>query len=349
MLPLQRLLLKGAELSGAGGAERVRASLAFAAQLDRAGAEYFQVNPLARLRLAQLGRVDQNYVAHEYFNAAWTPAYHADVADEMAGAKLSYVGSATVMENFDQFALKAETTKLVAAAKDRATAETIKDFARNQVFRRDVYARGAPKASSDELDTILGRSRFWLARPRVLCTLTGKTPAGEITLQEETYRPVLDALAREPMTFDDLATAPETKTLDRGRLRQAVFGHAALGNLWPALPEEGEAARRAATGRFNAAVLARRLTPARGRFLASPLLGSGVPVSFLDELLLAAPRSEPDAIGHALDALARSGQKLAKENKPVDDAATVRAMVEERARVFFRDLLPFFRVAGVAT
>ena len=59
-------------------------------------------------------------------------------------------------------------------------------------------------------------------------------------MQAEAYAPVLDALARAPMTFDELARAPECAKLDRVRLRQAVFGMAALGNIVPALPATGE-------------------------------------------------------------------------------------------------------------
>jgi SAM-dependent methyltransferase len=346
--PLQRLLLEGANLTGSAPADRVRASLDFAGRLDKAGADYFQVNPLAKLRLAQLGRMDPSYIAHEYFNANWTPAYHADVAAEMAGAKLSYIGSATVVENFEQFSIRPEFAPLLAFARDRTGAETIKDFARNQVFRRDVFARGAPKAPPTELEAMLGRARFCLARPQSLCALTGKTPAGDISLQPETYGPVLDALARAPLTFDALARAPEAAALDRGRLRQAVFGHAALGNIWPALPAEGEAERRTATERFNAALLARGMAQAPSTFLASPVLGSGVPVSFIDQMLLAAPRNERDAVAQAFESLVASGQKLTKDAKPVDDPAVARTVIEEPAREFFRELLPYYRLVGVA-
>ncbi|KPK08652.1 MAG: hypothetical protein AMJ64_02870 [Betaproteobacteria bacterium SG8_39] len=346
--PLQRLLLEGAKLSGSAPADRIRASLDFVGRLEKSGADYFHVNPLAKLRLAQLGSMDPSYIAHEYFNANWTPAYHADVADEMAGSKLSYVGSATVVENFEQFSIRPELAPLLALARDRTSAEMIKDYARNQMFRRDVFARGAPKANPAELEAMLGRARFCLARPRSLCTLTGKTPAGEISLQPETYGPVLDALARAPMTFDALARAPEAASLDRGRLRQAVFGHAALGNVWPALPAEGEVARRAATQRFNDAVLARRMAQSRSTFLASPVLGSGVPVSFIDQMLLAAPRDARKAAEYAFDTLMTAPHKLEKDGKPVDDPTVARSMIEARARDFFGELLPYYRLVGVA-
>ena len=102
---------------------------------------------------------------------------------------------------------------------------------------------------------MLERTRFALARPRATCEFLRATPAGEVTLEEHAYAPVLDALARAPMTFDELGRAPETQRLDRNRLRQAVFGMAALGNLLPALPAQGDEARLAAAARFNRVML----------------------------------------------------------------------------------------------
>ena len=290
--PLQRLLREHAAVGSGALPEGVRRAIEFANRLDEAGAEYFRVNPLAKARLARIAGQDPRYLLHEYFNANWEPSYHVDVARELAGAKLSYAGSAEILDNFDQFVLKPELAKLVASVSDRALAETIKDFARNQVFRRDVYTRGAPRAGTPELETLLGRTRFALARPRQNCRLQRTTPAGEVTLQEESYAPVLDALARAPMTFDELSRALECAKLDRVKLRQAVFGMAALGNILPALPAAGEAARRESTERFNQSVLRTPIAGTADLALASPVLGAGVHVNLIDRLFLGAPRTD---------------------------------------------------------
>lgn len=278
--PLQRLLTEHSALGAGDSVERLRRALDFAQRLESAGAGYFRANPLAKARLDTLARQDPRYLVHEYGNANWSLFYHADVAQELAGAKLVYAGSTEYLDNFNQFVFSPEMAALVADVRDRTAVETIKDYARNQVFRRDVYTRGAPRAGARELDALLGRTRFALARPRAACKLARATPAGEVTLQEEAYAPVLDALQRSPLTFDQLGQAPETQRLDRNRLRQAVFGMAALGNVMPALPAEGEDARRAATARFNQAAL--RDSAGRATVLASPVLGAGVTLSSTD-------------------------------------------------------------------
>ena len=345
--PLQRLLAEHAGLGAGERIEQVRRSLDYAARLERAGAQFFSASPLAKSRLARLAGQDPHYVAHEYYNANWALYYHADVARALGAAKLVFVGSTALLDNFDQFVLRPEMAKIVGEIPDRALAETIKDFARNQSFRKDVFARGAPQMPAAEREGALERTRFALSRPRSRCALKGETPAGEVTLGEEAYAPVLDALARAPMTFADLSRAPETAKLDRNRLRQAVFGMAALGNVLPALPAEGEGARRAATTRFNRSILS---TPAAGpapTVLASPVLGYGAFVPFIDRLFLAAPRDVRKAAEHVGAILARRGLKLAKGDTVVEGETATREVITERARDFFRDLLPHYRQLGL--
>jgi SAM-dependent methyltransferase len=345
--PLQRLLFEYADLRDGSLPDRIRRSLEFVTRLDQSGAEYFRLNPLAKARLTRIDQQDRRYLAHEYFNADWSPSYHIDVVKEMASAKLSYVGSAEFLDNFEQFAMKPELAKLAAEVGDGALAETIKDFARNQTFRRDVFTRGASKADAAELESTLARMRFALARPRQTCQLKRAIPAGEVMMEEQAYAPVLDALATAPMTFDELRRAPESARLDQRRLRQAVFGMAALGNILPALPATGEEMRRAGTDKFNRAVL--KSSPPRSvrTMLASPVLGAGVAISFIDRLFLNAPRKVREAIDSAKQFFSANGHLLMKDNKPVEDEQEAETILEERAKLFFGELLPFLRQLGV--
>jgi SAM-dependent methyltransferase len=341
--PLQRLL---AEHAGLGAGERMDKSLRareFAERLRQAGARFFQLNPLATVRLAALGQQNPSYVVHEYFNEHWSPFFHADVVRQLDQAKLAYTGSATLLDNFDQLALTPEQAKLVAGIPERALAETVKDYVRNQAFRRDVFTRGAPRLAPPQLEQELAQSRFALLRPRSSCRLKMPTPAGDVTLQAEAYAPVLDALARAPQTFAELARAPECAGLERTRLRQAVFGMAALGNVAPALGAEGEDARRARTRRFNQAVLGAPIASAADTYLASPVLGSGVAVNLIDRIFLGSPGDQARAVARAGEAAASGVLKLQKAGKPLESAAEVDAYLLERAQFFFADFLPFLR------
>ncbi|HWM42959.1 MAG TPA: class I SAM-dependent methyltransferase [Burkholderiales bacterium] len=329
--PLQRLLLEHGNLGAGERTERVKQSVEFAARLQQAGGLYFAASPLAKSRMESFKRLDPRYLAHEYYNDNWSLFYHADVARDMAEARLSYAGSGNFIDNFTQFALRPELAKIVAEIADPALAETVKDFARNAVFRRDVFIRGASKAPRPELEASLQAMRFALARPRAACKLSEKTGAGEVTMQAEAYAPVLDALARAPMSFEELARAPELVGFDVNKLRQGLFGMAALGNVWPALPAAAEAAARQGAARFNKAVLGRPEQPG-GIWLASPVLGSGVPLATVDRVLLHAHPKPEQGVEHVRKVLGEP-----KEGAPL----------EERVKRFYSDVLPFLRQLGV--
>jgi SAM-dependent methyltransferase len=347
LMPLQRLLVDRAGQGAGPLGARIEESVKFAQKLEKAGAAFFRMSPLGRARLASITKQDPSYLAHEYYNEHWAPFYHADVAHDLGEAKLTYCGSASLIENFDPFILSAELLAVVADAPNRTAAETLKDFAFNRVFRKDVFTRGAPKAPPKALDALLGGTRFALARPRRGCKLKEATPAGELTLEADTYVPALDALARQPMTFDEMCQSPELAGRSRAHARQALFGMAALGNVLPALPARDEAQRRAATARFNDAVLAQPPS-SRNLLLASPVLGTGISLNLIDRLLLQGPRKHGDAVEHALKAFLQMNAKARRGDKPIESTADTRVMIDERAAFFFSDLLPYLRLVGVA-
>ncbi len=107
---------------------------------------------------------NRNYLAHEYFNDDWNLFYHSDVARELSGAKLSYLGSAAVLEQVDAINLTAEQQQLMAGIEDPALRETVRDFMINQQFRRDVFVKGAVPHS------VRTAQEGWLAQRFVLST-----------------------------------------------------------------------------------------------------------------------------------------------------------------------------------
>ena len=346
--PLQRLLLEHAKLRGGDIDKQSQSSIDFVLRLEKAGAQYFQLNPLAKSRLAGFSKQDPRYLVHEYFNDNWVPFYHADVARDVAEAKLGYIGSASLLDNFEQFILKPDMAKLIAEVGDRTVAETVKDFARNQSFRRDVFARGAPKATGSELEGMLQHTRFCLARPRSFCKLETKTAAGNVSLQEAAYAPVLDALARAPMTYSELALAPEMAKFTPVSLRQALFGMAALGNILPALPAAGDEARTRSTQQYNDGALRSVEPDSSGVILASPVLGAGIRLSTLDAQILKGPHDEQEAAQSLASEIRRQGKKLVKEGKPIETEEELATVISAQVRFFLNELLPWLRVLGIA-
>jgi hypothetical protein len=93
----------------------------------------------------------------------------------MGSAGLAYAGSATLTENIDQCAVPMETLPLLSQIADPAVRETVRDFAANKQFRRDVYVRGGSPLMYEERYRAWSQIRFVLAVPRdrVVFSFTG--------------------------------------------------------------------------------------------------------------------------------------------------------------------------------
>jgi SAM-dependent methyltransferase len=107
--------------------------------LRSAGARYFDVHPTVVERLNILRQSDPHYVVHELLTKDWDPLSFANVADAMAEAKCSFVGSATLTDNIDVMSVPQAVVALLEGAQTVRLKETIRDIGSVQSFRRDVY------------------------------------------------------------------------------------------------------------------------------------------------------------------------------------------------------------------
>ncbi|MFD0464070.1 class I SAM-dependent methyltransferase [Microvirga aerilata] len=110
MMPLRRLLVEHAAAQGSAQSlqARIAASLGFADKLGSLDARYFANHPKLAGRVEKLKGQNPNYVAHEYFNRDLTPFYFMDVAQELAEAKLTWVGPANALDTLDEINLTQE-------------------------------------------------------------------------------------------------------------------------------------------------------------------------------------------------------------------------------------------------
>ncbi|MEE2953062.1 MAG: class I SAM-dependent methyltransferase [Pseudomonadota bacterium] len=350
-MPLRRLFVDRAGSASGPIGPRIEDALAFAGRLKDVNAGFFRVNPGTGERLDRIKGQNRNYLAHEYFNRDWTPFYFADVAEELSAAKLSFVGSAALLESVDAINLTAEQQGLLAEIGDVAQRETVKDFIFNQQFRRDVFIKGPLPLSPCAAQSAWAEQRFALSTRREDVPLTVKGILGEANLQADVYGPLLDALANGPKTVRDLVSDPAIAALGWARLTQAFTVLVGSGHLQPCLPARDEAKRAKTTKAFNQAVVARAKDGADLQFLASPVTGGGVSLDRFQQLFLGAlwegkktPTEWADATWQTV---AAQGQRLVKEGKTLESAAENRAELTAQAEGFAEKRLPVLRSLGV--
>lgn len=324
-------------------------ALDLVSRLKQGNAAYFALNPSAAHHLDTMLSLDRVYLAHEYLDQHWELFQFSELADRMSEAKLSYLASATIPENLDQYAVPPDLQSLLAQTDDPVLKEMIRDFAANKRFRRDLFARGNAGLTSGERRRILSDLSFTLAVPRnqVVFTFTG--PLMELVGKEELYVPIVDLLASTNPSFEELVALP-------------VFGESRIGILLDCLAllvHSGQVLPVIASGpvdaapsqRFNRMIVGHARTGRIYRHLASPLARTGIPVTDFGLLALAAVMDGKEdaaaAAGQAMSILNVLGQRPMRGGALIADEGEARTFLADQMKPIMHDYVPLWRRLGV--
>ncbi len=330
--PVRRLMTEHAKRRGGPITQRFMAARDFAKSLKEAGCAYFNQHPTAAHLIDHISGQSSNYLVHEYLNEAWELLYHSDVVSEMHGAKVNFIASATLVENADNATIPANLKPLLAQEGDPVMRELIKDFAVNQQFRRDIFARGARRLSPAESLARASALRFCLAAPPEKCNPVIRVPLGEATLQADIFNPIVETLAKGPQTVAALTAATGK---DIGLVLNTLTLMAGANYVQPMLADAGQGQKSAA--QFNAALIRRATLGHESMALAARNLGNGAQASLLDQLFIAAYQNKAqDAAAFVRDVMLRTGRRPLEDGKAIDDPEKILAHL----RTFEADLAP---------
>jgi len=319
LMPLRRLMVDFASSEFGTTIDRAERALLQAQGVVDAEAAFFRVNPHVAEMLQLVKKQPRNYVIHEYLNRDATPFYFADVVAELSEAKLSYLGSAHILENIDAVNFSEVQQQFLATVNEPIRKLSLKDYMINQRFRRDVFIKGAvPLSPASSLARWLDM-RFVLDTLREDVGSTVQGAQGEVTLQAEVYDPVLDGLAAGPRTVRELLADPSVDELGWPRLQQALAILVGANHVQPARSADGDSARRAGATAFNRVMLNAARASDAMQFLASPVTGGPVALDRVSQLfLLASVEGHADAPAFAWDILKDQGAQLLKDGKPLE-------------------------------
>jgi len=347
--PLRRLMSELGGLAHSGPVGRLEKALEIISGLKQANGRFFGANPGVGERFEKMKSQNRSYLVHEYMNKDWEPFYFKDVATEMADAKLTFLGSANLLDHVDVLNLTEEQRTVLGTIEDPTLRETARDYLVNQQFRRDIFVKGAVPLSPFSGRERWQEMRFALAMRRsdVPEKVTGAL--GAATLQPEAYGPFLDALASGPRTLRGLLTIPAIAELGWARTIQALSVLIGAAYVSPCLDEKGDAKRRESTRRFNRAVMELARDSNDIQALASPVTGGGVGVDRFEQLfLLERQNKEADPAERVSQTLARLGQRLLRDGKPLVTAEENLAELRTRYADFLEKRLPLLEQLGVA-
>jgi predicted O-methyltransferase YrrM len=347
LAPIRQFMLEVKRRNAGSSDRQLTLALDLLVKMRQANAAFFAANPAAGHQLDAMLKMDRVYLAHEYLDEQWDLFRFSDVVGRLSEAKLAYVASATLPENFDNYTVQPDMKPLLAQAADAVMRETMRDFAGNRRFRRDIFARGNATLAPGEHRRLLSELSFALAVPRDRVTFKFAGPLSELTGGDHYYTPVADLLAERRARFDELLALPAFGESSLGLLLDCL---ALLVHSGQVLPIFGAADPEPAQ-RFNRMVVDQARS---GRFLfslASPVARTGIPVSDFGLLALAAAFDGEDhpagAARHAMRLLQAINRRPQKDGKLIEDDAAATAFLEENLRQVIEKQVPVWRRLGV--
>lgn len=282
--PLQRLILDVVGASAGTRTQRCEQARKVIDQLNTLQARYFIDNASMEMqqRLDSIQQDGADYLAHEYMSYGWRPLYHADVARQLAGAGLDYIGSTELFRSFPDFYLTPDQ-KDVLEQTPRAMRETVVDYLVNTSFRDDVYVRGATRLSPQRHTEWLQRMGLALAVPRSLAKHKITLVAGGQINIGDLYKPVLDALEEAPRTLAELMALPAFGSEGTMALYQfaALMISTKQASSYQAYADAGSDRAR----RMNRAMAFTPHYHSSNHVLVSPVLGNGILTSLTAQLV----------------------------------------------------------------
>lgn len=308
VIPLQRLIFELTQLARGRSDVRLEEALKMVAALRQAGAIQLGGDKHLDGLFKTVAKGGLSYLVHEYVNEWWQPLFHLDVVRDLAAAKLDFVGSAVLLDNFPTLAMTPEQLQLWNAMPVPEMQETLRDHFVLRLLRKDVFVRGARRLTAQRQEELLRAVTLAAIVGRSEMKITFNAPLGVVELESDVYGPMLDALADGPRSVGELMDLPAVKAVSRATAVEVVSLLTANGQVMPILPgNHGGSA--AASLNAETLALAEAAPMSAQHALAAPLLGSAIHLPTLECCVLAAEaRGEADVLAHLRRKVVSAGE-----------------------------------------
>ncbi|MGI8526482.1 MAG: class I SAM-dependent methyltransferase [Pseudolabrys sp.] len=350
-VPIQHLLMEVANRSSRDSMAAIKEGLELLGTLSEKNSAFVGQSPGIKARIERMRKQDPAYLVHEFLNAGWQALFVTEVIANFSEAKLTYVGSATLLENRLDLCVPKDLQPIVAAAPDVAMREMLKDFVINKQFRRDIYVKGPQTMSAR--DQRQGFDKLVFAATGQSKDLPEKfpMPIGEVTPKKETLAALTATMAEKPATGAELIAAGAKAGIREGDVILLILLLVNGSIITPGRADHA-GADRSASRRLNDLMF--ELAPAADshRFVTSPVLGSAIPAAFVDRLIaplvLKSPKADDAEIARqTFDRIAKAGQSFRRDGKALEKTDENVASIVGLVKEFREQRLPRWRALGV--
>lgn len=330
-------------LSSSAALER---ALAYSDSLRRADARFHRMFPNVELQMERLKKTPRAYLAHELLTRDWQAFSFGQVADELAEAKLVYLGSAYLIDCVDRINFTEAQQEFLATLDDEVLQQETRDMILGRQFRRDVFVKGRAPARQSRLKARWLDTRFAMTSTDKDFDLNFETPLGKLQLRPDIHGQLVEVLRTGPMTLGEALGRVANQATNWQSVTDAIKVLVGRGDLQPALPAAGDAVRARSVQAFNRAVLTRATDTAEFGFMASPVTGGAVRVDRLAQLYLLTRQEGRDEPAEMLARLVLQSDPAADEAASSSTEAK-RALVQKEVARIETDVVPMLERLGI--
>lgn len=353
-VPVRHLLSTHNQKLGTEGTpvvDKINASLEFVQTLFKSDPKFLKNNEVPKKRLEELKNQRSEYLAHEYFNKNWFPAYFSEVESVLADAKLSYACSANFLDHIAAINHTQEQQKYLNTIADTSLRETARDFLVNQSFRRDYWIKGPVQLSPFEKLARIRSQRFIYSHQKVKLPISVKGALGEAKLLDKIYSPILNLMEDYQIrTFEEIEQGLGSAAPNSQRLIEAILILCGANILSPAQCEKDIGLASQSTDALNKKILDQVLIDGPVKFLASPVTGGGIYVGNLEKMFILAIREglegAPSLVNYAKKIMQSLNQTMLRDGKPVPNDQVLNEL-SARVAEFETASLPLLRALKI--
>jgi SAM-dependent methyltransferase len=321
-MPIQHLLMEVARRSSRDSLTTLKEGYEILRTLVEKSSGFVTQNPGVKARIENMGKQDQAYLVHEFLNAGWEPLYITDVMANFAEAKLTFIGSTTLVENRIELCVPKDLQPLLRATPDLAMRELLKDYAINKQFRRDIYMKGPQILPQQEQRQRFREIVFSLATMTQELPEKFTFPVGELTPKREALAALIEALRDKPASGADLIAAGEKVGLREADTNLLLMLLVQGSVVAPTRPDHASM-DRSASDRLNEAIMTLSVAGDTHRYMCAPVQGSAFGASFVDRLvaplIAKSPKDGDVAIARkAFEKLERAGRGFYRDGRTLE-------------------------------
>ncbi len=336
--------------------ERVQHAIDFSNSVLSAGTRYQQQVPWLQDKLAEIAKQPPQYIVNEYFNAHWDVMYFSEMADWLLPARLNFACSVVPASCLPGVGITKEAQTVLDSMQNPLMREQARDYFINQMFRKDIFCRGAQSICPEERTHKLLSLRYVQLLPAEKFTPKISVGMGEMEMDNAPFLAIMGALAengRTPKTGYAIWQSVQNQlpTTEVGAMLAYLALLVHTGVVYPCQSVADEARVRDRAKTFNLELMRRAHDFAPTGFLASPLLGAAVPVDSLTQIFLftqtPAYTGQESAIEHVYSQLKRHNRQIIKDGVLLSGREETLEELANRYTAFLADELPLYQTIGV--